>query len=93
MSGPGTGHPSDDGGSIPGWKLWVSASGRHWAMREDVLSPGQIADGSLPLLHAEDAAALAARIREQETLRQLEPGDRLSRGMPGSTWPGRARSQ
>lgn len=93
MSEAGTDDPGDDGGSILGWKMWVSTSGRHWAMREAVLSPGQIADGSLPLLHAEDAAGLAARIREQEMLRELEPGDRLRLGPPDSTWTGRARSQ
>lgn len=56
-------HPVD---SFPGWRVWVSQTGRWWAMREAVLSRSQADAGCLPLLWAEDADQLAARIQEQK---------------------------
>jgi hypothetical protein len=66
------------GDSFPGWRAWVSQTGRWWAMHDAVLSRGQTATGCLPLLWAEDGDQLAARIQEQEALRGLHPALRLT---------------
>jgi hypothetical protein len=81
------GQPGDDpvariGEDFPGWRAWVSATGRWWAMYDAVLAPGQVSAGCLPLLHAEDMDKLAARIREQDILRAQHPAQRLL------SWPG-----
>jgi hypothetical protein len=62
----------------PGWRAWVSQTGRWWAIYEQVLTAGQVSCGCLPLLQAEDRDGLAGRIREQETLRTQHPAERLS---------------
>jgi hypothetical protein len=62
---------------FPGWRAWVSTTGRRWAMYNAVLVPGQVSAGCLPLLHAEDMDKLAARIREQDLLRSQHPAQQL----------------
>jgi hypothetical protein len=64
MPGHG-GQPAQD---IPGWRLWRSATGRHWAIRCEVLTAAQIAAGARPLLWPPDAAGLTALIRAQSAL-------------------------
>lgn len=66
------------GESYPGWRAWVSQTGRWWAMHDAVLSRGQTDAGCLPLLWAEDSDQLAARIQEQNALRRLHPPLRLT---------------
>lgn len=63
---------------FPGWRGWVSQSGRWWAMHAGALTARQVGSGCLPLLHAEDRDGLAARIREQEILRNQHPAQRLA---------------
>lgn len=75
-------------GQYPGWRAWVSQTGRWWAIYDQILTAGQVSSGCLPLLQAEDGDKLADRIREQETLRAQHPTQRLA----DSRWPpGRAR--
>jgi hypothetical protein len=62
------GHQAQPAQVFSGWRLWVSATGRHWALRCDVLTAAQIAAGAWPLLWAEDGAGLAAGIRAQDGL-------------------------
>lgn len=64
---------------FPHWRGWTSQTGRWWAIRDTVLTAGQVSAGCLPLLHAEDREHLVTRIREQETLRDQHPAERLSR--------------
>lgn len=88
--------PLDPAGWIssrfPGWRGWVSQTGRWWAMDESALTAGQVSAGCLPLLHAEDAAALAARIQAQETLRHQHPAHRLISLPDNGIQPGRGWS-
>ena len=68
------GQPAQD---APGWRLWVSTTGQHWALRCDILTAAQIAAGAWPLLWAEDGPGLATLIRAQDTLAaslSLSPG-------------------
>jgi len=66
------------GERLPGWRAWVSQTGRWWAMHDAVLTRGQTDAGCLPLLWADDGDHLAARIQEQDALRQLHPALRLT---------------
>jgi len=50
----------------PPWRLWVSSTARHWALRRTILTAAQIAAGAQPLLWADDGPGLAALIREQD---------------------------
>jgi hypothetical protein len=52
-----------------GWSTWVSQTGRWWAVHDQALSAGELAAGCRPVLYAEDSAALAERISEQDRLR------------------------
>src|ERR1035437_771695 len=61
-------HDGQPAQEIPGWRLWVSATGRHWALRRDVLTATQIAAGARPLLWAEDSTGLAALLSAQDGL-------------------------
>jgi hypothetical protein len=64
LPGP-DGQPSQD---IPGWRLWISATGHHWAIRCDMLTAAQIAAGARPLLWAQDRRAGRADQRGQHSL-------------------------
>jgi hypothetical protein len=65
------GQPAQD---VPGWRLWVSSTGRHWALRCTALTAAQVAAGARPLLCAEDDAGLAEEIRVQgELIDPLQP--------------------
>ena len=55
---------------LPDWEPWVSTTGRWWAAYRSVLTRQEISAGCTPLVYAGDAEGLAARIREQETLRR-----------------------
>lgn len=66
---------------FPGWNAWISSTGRWWAIRKAILTAGQVADGSLPLLHAEDQAGLTRRIQEQEAYSAQSPAERFARSM------------
>jgi hypothetical protein len=69
----------------PGWTIWISSTRRWWAVDEAMLTAGQIADGCLPLLCADDPAALTAKIQKQVRLRQIHPAVGLAaRQTPGS---------
>jgi hypothetical protein len=52
-----------------GWSTWVSQTGRWWAVHDQTLSASELAAGCRPVLFAEDFAALAERISEQDRLR------------------------
>jgi len=59
------GHDGQPAQDIPGWRLWVSATGRHWAIRCHILTAAQIGAGARPLLWAQDHPALATLISAQ----------------------------
>jgi hypothetical protein len=79
MTVPGPDLTAAIGDQFPGCNAWVSATGRWWAIRKAILTASQVADGSLPLLHAEDEAGLTRRIREQEACRAQSPAERFAR--------------
>jgi hypothetical protein len=54
--------------TFTGWRLWISATGRHWAIRCGVLSAAQVAAGARPLLWAEDHGGLVGMIGAQDKL-------------------------
>lgn len=56
-----------------GWSTWVSQTGRWWAVHDQALSASELAAGCRPVLYAEDFAALAERISEQDRLRAQLP--------------------
>lgn len=56
-----------------GWSTWVSQTGRWWAVHDQALSASELAAGCRPVLYAEDFAALAERITEQDRLRAQLP--------------------
>jgi hypothetical protein len=62
------GHQAQPAQVFPGWRLWVSSTGRHWALRCAVLTAAQIAAGARPLLWAEDGTGLVALISVQDGL-------------------------
>jgi hypothetical protein len=55
----GFAQPAQD---IPGWRLWVSSTGRWWALRQTALTAAQVAAGCEPLIYVTDSPALAAPI-------------------------------
>jgi hypothetical protein len=61
----GFAQPAQD---IPGWRLWVSSTGRWWALRQTTLTAAQVAAGCQPLIYATDSRALAALISAQDEL-------------------------
>jgi hypothetical protein len=61
-------HDAQPAQDAPGWRLWVSATGRHWAIRCASLTAAQIAAGARPILWAEDHAGLVALIVAQDEL-------------------------
>jgi hypothetical protein len=67
MTAPPGGHaqPPQD---VPGWRLWVSATGRWWALRQTALTAGQVAAGCEPLIYAADGPALVVLIGAQNEL-------------------------
>lgn len=81
-----TASPPDPAGLItqqfPGWRAWASQTGRWWAKHDGALTAGQADAGCLHLLHGYSPEELAARVREQETLRQH------AAGATASTWAG-----
>lgn len=75
--------------AIPGWRLWVSSTGRWWALRQTALTASQVAAGCEPLIYAADSLALAVLISAQDELTTgLQPG-RLSASMGRSGFPAR----
>ena len=56
-----------------GWSTWVSQTGRWWAVHDQALSASEVAAGCRPVLFAEDFAALAERISQQDKLRARLP--------------------
>jgi hypothetical protein len=62
------GHDRQPAQDVPGWRLWVSATGRHWAIRCAILTAAQITGGAKPILWAQDGAGLAALISAQDEL-------------------------
>jgi hypothetical protein len=70
-------YPVAIGARFPGWRAWISQTGRWWAIRDTTLTAAQISAGCLPLLHADNGEHLVARIGEQETLRGQDPAERL----------------
>ena len=63
-----------------GWRIWISATGRWWALRRDPLTAAQITAGALPLLHAGTGTGLAAQIGHQDRLLAGRPPGRLALG-------------
>jgi hypothetical protein len=60
---------------IPGWRLWVSSTGRWWALRQTALTAAQVAVGCEPLIYAADGRVLTALISAQDDLiTGLQPG-------------------
>ena len=51
---------------VPGWRLWVSSTGRWWALRQTALTAAQVAAGCQPLIYASDRPALSVLISAQE---------------------------
>ena len=87
-SQPGSAAPP--GLVCPGWRTWVSTTGRWWAVREAALTGRQVDVGCVRQLHAASPEALSRRIREQEALAAVAAADL-------SDWPagwrgGRVRS-
>jgi hypothetical protein len=72
----------------PGWRVWISASGRWWAIRRQPMTAAQIAAGALPLLDAATGTSLAARIRQQDHLHTVQPARPQAPG-PASGLPHR----
>ena len=81
-----TAPPPDPAGWItqqfPGWQAWASQTGRWWAKHDGALTAGQADAGCLHLLHTYSPEELAARLREQETLRRQHAARATT-----STWP------
>jgi hypothetical protein len=88
--------PPDPAGWItqqfPGWRAWVSQTGRWWAKHDMALTAGQADAGCLHLLHTYSPEELAARVREQEILRRQHaaastgPDDNTPARRPGRNW-------
>lgn len=77
--------PPDPAGWItqqfPGWQAWASQTGRWWAKHDGALTASQAGAGCLELLHGYSPEDLAARVREQESLR-LQHTTPASTGTP-----------
>ncbi len=72
-SQPGPAPPSEL--EHPGWRTWVSTTGRWWAVREAVLTRRQIAAGCVPQLHAATPEGLSRRISDQDALGEIAAAD------------------
>ncbi|MEP7023815.1 MAG: hypothetical protein ABJB47_08390 [Actinomycetota bacterium] len=46
-------YPTTMGAEFPGWRAWISQTGTWWAIRDSILTAGQVSAGCLPLLHAD----------------------------------------
>src|ERR1700753_1510922 len=55
---------------FPGWRAGGSQTGRGWAKHDAALTAGHADAGCQHLLHSYSPEGLAARVREQEALRQ-----------------------
>ena len=71
--GPYAAYGAKGAGQGAGWSTWVSQTGRWWAVHDQALSASEVAAGCRPVLYAEDFAALAERISEQNRLRAQLP--------------------
>jgi hypothetical protein len=60
--------PPPVGAEFPGWSLWVSGTGRLWAMRTAPLTARQVAAGCRPLVWATTSAGLDVVISSQNEL-------------------------
>lgn len=77
-------------GQKPGWRTWVSTTGRWWAVRDGALTSRQVTAGCVRQLHAETQEGLCRRISDQDALAAVAAAD-LSDWPPG--WRGgRVRS-
>lgn len=65
---------------IPGWRLWVSANGRWWALQQVALTAAQVAAGCRPLIYAADSPALVTLISAQNDLRAMTAAQRMPSG-------------
>jgi hypothetical protein len=66
----GFAQPAQD---IPGWRLWLSATGRWWALQQVALTAAQVTAGCRPLIYAADNPTLVTLIRAQDNLRASCP--------------------
>jgi hypothetical protein len=62
--------------------VWISATGRWWALRRDPLTAAHVAAGALPLLNADTGTGLAAQIRLQDHRPDRPPATDQSCGLP-----------
>jgi hypothetical protein len=62
---------------FPGWALWVSGTGRLWAMRTAPLAARQIAAGRRPLVWATTSAGLDMVIAYENDLAERCKSDRM----------------
>jgi hypothetical protein len=69
----------------PGWRTWVSTTGRWWAVREAALTGQQVDAGCVRQLHAASLEGLSRRISDQEALAAAAAAD-ISDWPPG--WRG-----
>ena len=53
---------------LPAWRLWISSTGRHWAIRCTILTAAQVAAGARPILWADVGPGLAALIHTHDAL-------------------------
>jgi hypothetical protein len=60
----------------PGWRLWVSSTGRWWALRQTALTAAQVTAGCQPLIYAPDGPALTGLIGAQNELTKRAQPDR-----------------
>jgi hypothetical protein len=67
----------------PAWRLWVSSTGRWWALRQTALTPAQITAGCRPLIYASDNPALTELISAQ---------NELAKGSQPERSPGQSRA-
>jgi hypothetical protein len=90
MSTSRPGPAASPGLQCPGWRTWVSTTGRWWAVREGTLTRRQAAAGCVRQLHAPTQEGLSRRISDQDALCAIAAAD-LTDWPPG--WRGgRVRS-
>jgi hypothetical protein len=75
MTASQLGPAASAGLAYPGWRTWVSTTGRWWAVREAALTRGQVAAGCVPQLHAATQEGLTRRISGQEALCAIAAAD------------------
>jgi hypothetical protein len=85
MSTSQSGATALPGLEYPGWRTWVSTTGRWWAVREAALTSRQVAAGCVRQLHAATPASLSRRISDQDALWAIAAAD-LTDWPPG--WRG-----